>query len=321
MGDSYQSLVPKEYASFTILEYLSKKFSYHSAEDWEFLVMGDRLSVNGNIVSKDFVLKTGDSIVYRPILGRISEPTVDKEFEILKETEDFLFISKPGNLPVHPAGRYRTQTLLSFLEIKYQKLFPVHRLDRETSGVIIFAKNETARASLQKKFESREVEKKYLAIVRGKFTERISLSGFIGRDANSVIRKKQIFRMKEFENSKTSISKFYPLVWNQNLDLSLVGIRLETGRIHQIRANCLFLGHPILGDKMYGDRESIFLDFINQGESESLLNELGHFRQALHSYSISYFDDSIGETISVVCPLHHDLSIYFPDYKDYVPSF
>ncbi|XDD47734.1 RluA family pseudouridine synthase [Leptospira sp. WS39.C2] len=316
---TYQSFIRPPYVGKTVINYLVQKFPYHSLEEWEFLISEKRIKVQGEVVYAEKELALGDILEYEPIPGRITEPEVDGNYTILKETEGFLFVDKPGNLPMHPAGRYRTKTLLSFLEKQYPKIIPVHRLDRETSGIVIFAKSEVSRKWLQKKFEAREVFKEYFAIVLGRIDKEQRLDGFIGKDIHSKIRKKMVYSPTVFPNSKSCSTLIIPISYNTKKDMSLVLVRPVTGRIHQIRASLLYLGFPIVGDKMYGKRETIFLDFVNYGMTESLKEELGFDRQMLHAYSISYMDDRENQVIKVSSLPLKEMEDYFPDWKNYVP--
>lgn len=316
---SYQSVIRPPFVGKTVITFLSEKFPYHSREEWEFLIQKGRIKVQGNVAKAEELLFDGFRLEYSPIPGRILEPDVDENYSILHETEEFLFVDKPGNLPMHPAGRYRTKTLLSLLETHYTKIIPVHRLDRETSGIVIFAKSEESRKWLQRKFESREVYKEYFAIVLGKFTKEETLEGFIGKDKTSEIRKKMIFSAEPFPGAKSCQTQFLPVQYLEKEDLSLVLVRPITGRIHQIRASLLYLGYPIVGDKMYGKRESIFLDFVNFGMTDSLKAELKFDRQLLHAYSIRYVDDRVGQTVHIHSSPIKEMLAYFPDWKNYVP--
>ncbi|MGV3667077.1 MAG: RluA family pseudouridine synthase [Leptospira bouyouniensis] len=316
---SYQSVIRPPYVGKTVIDYLSQKFPYHSFEEWNFLITEGRITVSGKLVASDVKLHNGEIVEYNPIPGRIKEPEVDGNYTILLETDELLFVDKPGNLPMHPAGRYRTKTLLSFLETKYPKIIPVHRLDRETSGIVVFAKSEESRKWLQKKFETREVYKEYFAIVSGDFREERTLNGYIGKDIHSAIRKKMVYSADEFFESKTCHTQFYPILFNHDKNISLVLVRPITGRIHQIRASLLYLGFPILGDKMYGSRESIFLDFVNMGMTDSLKEELGFDRQLLHAYSIRFVDERVNQMVHVHSNTFKEMELYFPNWKNYVP--
>ncbi|PJZ45991.1 RluA family pseudouridine synthase [Leptospira brenneri] len=316
---AYHSLIRYPFTGKTVFEFLTTKFPYHSPPEWIFLLEENRVKVQGKIAKADLVLSEGDTVTYEPIPGRIQEPEVDTNYKILKETEEFLFIDKPANLPMHPAGRYRTRTLLNLLEMVYPTVIPVHRLDRETSGIVIFAKTEESRTWLQKKFESREVRKEYLAVVRGRFEKEVCLEGFIGKDLDSAIRKKMKFSPYDFSEAKSVSTNFLPLSYNDSQNISLVLVRPITGRIHQIRVSLLYLGFPILGDKLYGPRETMFLDFVQSGLSDVLLKELGFHRQLLHAHSISYLDERGNSQVLVKSEVQNDILSFFPDYQDYVP--
>lgn len=310
---SYESFINPDYNGFQTLEYLNQKFPYHSSDEWTELINQKRVRINQREATVNQILKKGDLLTYEPIVGRILEPKVNENYSILLETVDAVFVNKPPNLPVHPAGRYRTQTLLTFLEKIYPVVFPVHRIDRETSGILIFAKSEKSRQYFQRLFEERKIQKKYLAIVKGKLSDSIQLNGFIGKDVNSEIRKKQVFKLNEAPGFKTSITEFEPILFDEVNNLTLIMVKPTTGRIHQIRASLLYLKLPILGDKMYGERESAFLDFVKMGESAELDAELGHNRQALHAYSLSYMDEN-GNEIFVKASLSDDLCHFFPEF-------
>lgn len=309
----YESFIVKEYAGQTLLNYLNKKFPYHTEHEWEELISLGRVLIEGKQAYSEQELLLNDRLTYMPIPGRIEEPDVDIDFSVVADHDDILFVSKPPNLPIHPAGRYRTKTLLTFLEKTYKGILPVHRIDRETSGLVLFAKTKDAHLHYQKLFEDRKIKKEYLAIVVGEFDRSGTVKGFIGKDSNSEVRKKQVFRSEEFDSAKYAETEFLFLAYNREMNLSLILIRPKTGRIHQIRASLLYLGFPILGDKLYGKRETAFLDFVNSGETDELMQELVHKRQALHAYSVCFVDRN-GEEHKIQVPLHKDLCLYFPNW-------
>ena len=186
-----KSLVPENYNNFRLDKYLSTRFNYLSRSQWQKEISEGRVFLNGE---KQIVfhkkIQSGDTITYK---GRdIQEPEVDTTFSILYEDDYILGINKSGNIPVHPSGRFRQNTLLMTLEGKLnQKLYPVHRIDRETSGIIIFAKNNDIASSLHKNFD--KVSKSYIAIVHGKLSKTsYNVDVPIGNDEKSVIRKKRI---------------------------------------------------------------------------------------------------------------------------------
>ncbi|MDZ4725802.1 MAG: RluA family pseudouridine synthase [Leptospira sp.] len=305
----YASFVPEKFDSFPVHQYLSTRFPYHTIEEWTDLILTGSVSINGNLARELQILTKGDEVSYLPKGSTHREPPINADFSILYESDCFLVVNKPPNIPVHPAGRYRTHTLLNLLENErgIGTCYPVHRLDRETSGVMLFAKNKEYQLLLQSLFETREVKKVYEVFVFGKLKDSVIAEGFIGRDSKSEIRKKQKFAKEFFDQSKVCFTEFQNLGYDTEKDTSHLLAKPSTGRIHQIRATLYSLGFPVVGDKLYGKRESAFLDFVKLGESETLSIELGHNRQALHAKEISFFDPIAQKEFLFVAPLTKDL--------------
>ncbi|WP_167883625.1 RluA family pseudouridine synthase [Leptospira ognonensis] len=306
---AYKSNVPDTFHSLSVLEYLLKRFPYHSEEEWTLRILQNQVLVNESKVPPRHILTKGDEVAYLPLDLSRGEPPINIEYTIVYENSDFLVVNKPPNIPVHPSGRYRTHTLLNLLENErgIGTCFPVHRLDRETSGVMIFAKKKSYQLMLQTLFEQRLVQKHYRIFVFGEFPQSVKAEGFIGPDKTSEIRKKQRYHTDQFENAKFCITEFNLISYHPAKLISYLEVKPATGRIHQIRATLLSLGYPVVGDKLYGIRETAFLDFVNHGETKSLSKELGHSRQALHATEISFFD-SISETdFHFSAPISQDL--------------
>jgi RluA family pseudouridine synthase len=235
--------------------------------------------VNNENVDKLYRLKENDTITF--FREDYLEPDVDKKYSILYESENLLIVNKSGNIPVHPAGRYHDNTLLSIIleEKKYSQLNVVHRLDRETSGIQIFAKNRETATVIQKEFECRNISKQYIVYIHGTFPKSIHAKGFISNDKNSLIRKKKAFNYLKTVGSEDCDTIFHLL--KQLNGYSKILAFPITGRTHQIRATLRSLGYPVYGDKLYGPDENIFLKFIEDGESYQDLK-----RQALHAFMI-----------------------------------
>jgi len=307
---AYTSFVPEKYQNFTLLNYLLNRFPYHTREDWSQRIVDGHIRVNSMLKSENDILTKGDEVSYLPAEKIYEEPPINSNYQILFENSDFLVVDKPPNIPVHPAGRYRTHSLLTLLEKErgISSCYPVHRLDRETSGVMIFAKQKSYQLMLQGLFENREVKKRYIIFVFGQFPKYLQTNGYIGRDINSQIRKKQIFSYQNFGDSKTSVTEFHLKEYLEEKNISVLNVDPYTGRIHQIRATLYSLGYPVVGDKLYGKRESAFLDFVKMGENIRLNEELGHSRQALHSSEIGFFDTIREQEFHFFSPLPKDLS-------------
>lgn len=282
-------IIKKEENESVLIEWLCKRYTYHDRNKWIDHIKNERITLNGEKTSKSAILKSGDKIIYYP--EPIIEPPVNKNYITLYEDEDLLVINKPCDLPCHPGGIYFENTLWYILKEKYSYISLINRLDRETSGVMLIAKNRESAKFYFNKMMDREIKKEYLVIVHGKFPEYLSGKGWLCPDNNSVIRKKRKFipddngiqpegegdKSKEFCESRFSLVKYYE-------DLSLVKCELKTGRTHQIRATICSLGYPVLGDKIYGLDDSFFFKFINDELSKSEWENLALHNQALHSW-------------------------------------
>jgi len=263
----------------SLLDLLSIKFKYLSRESWSEEIKNKSIQVCEQEINEQYILKTNDIISF--MRENYSEPEVERKFNTLYESENLLIINKPGNLPVHPAGRYKDNTLLSILQMKTgnSHLYVVHRLDRETSGIQILAKNSNTASVIQRDFENRNIYKEYIVYIHGNFPIQLNADGYLCKDLSSLVRKKRRFSYNYCDNSEISITDFYLL--GEMKGISKIIAIPKTGRTHQIRATLNSLGYPVYGDKLYGLDEIYFLKFI---EGEKLLNFPN--RQALHAYKV-----------------------------------
>ncbi|ABJ79461.1 RluA family pseudouridine synthase [Leptospira borgpetersenii serovar Hardjo-bovis] len=191
--EQFQIFISKDDVGIRLDHFLSKKFTYHSRNVWQKEINEGRISVLGKKVKSGILLREGDTVVYQPIERK--EPPVRKDYKILYEDEFFVAVDKPGDLPVHPAGKYRKGNLLTLLKEsgKFENLFTVHRLDRETSGVVLFAKDSKAASLLSGLFSSGKIQKYYITKVYGDFPRRKIAYGVLKPDVSSIIRKKRKF--------------------------------------------------------------------------------------------------------------------------------
>jgi 23S rRNA pseudouridine955/2504/2580 synthase len=264
-----------------LANFLENQFTYYNSVAWSRELSEGKLSINGSLASGNEVLKMGDKICF---LGpEFQEPEVDTNISILFEDEYFLVVSKSGDLPVHPAGRYKKNTLLEILKSQYnQDISIVHRLDRETSGIILVAKNPKSASRLHRLFSERHILKEYIVYIYGNFPDHFNACGWIGRDLQSKIRKKQIFSINQEPNFQETHTEFQILERFGNI--SKIIAKPITGKMHQIRASLHSLGFPVVGDKIYGLSEDIFLDFIQTGNAPNYPIS----RQALHAHKIEF---------------------------------
>jgi len=247
------------------------------------LIDGGRVAVDGEHRAKRHVLRPGELVTFR-----LEEDTGRWEgesprFEVAYEDEHLLVVDKPAGLVVHPAAGHRGPTLAGALAGRAAggddpaRPGIVHRLDRDTSGLMVVAKSERAFAALRAMVAARELERRYLALVEGRPP---SASGTVdaplGRD-----RRRRSLRSTDSDRAKSAVTHFSAL---ESLPrTTLLGVRLETGRTHQIRAHLSAIGHPVCADSAYG------------GGASGL--RLGLTRHFLHSHRLGFCHPLSGENL------------------------
>ena len=228
--------------------------------------------------------------------------TIKLQEHILLENDDFVAINKPSGLLSIPDREGKDVSLKTLLKINYGEIFTVHRLDRETSGIVVFAKNEGSHKFLSQQFENRETTKIYNGLVLGQPLEN---SGVINEPISEHPSKKGM--MAVYKKGKESITE-YEVVENFRL-FSWMRFKILTGRTHQIRVHMKFLGNPIACDPLYGDGKPVFISQLksryklSQSEEEErpLLNRL-----ALHAAELK-FKTMDGKEVFLEAPLPKDL--------------
>lgn len=195
------------------------------------------------------------------------EPEVPRNIGLVYSDPCFYVIDKPAGLPIHPAGRYHFSTLTAVLRERFpgEPLQCAHRIDRETSGLLLVARTQAAASFLKVAFQRRLVRKRYLAIVHGLVEpDHLVLEQPIGPD-NSIVRVRMAVRSLETggQSSRTEVQ-----VLSRGRSYTLLECRPHTGRQHQIRVHLNAIGHPIVGDKLYPD-ESIFLRWVDRGLADA----------------------------------------------------
>jgi 23S rRNA pseudouridine955/2504/2580 synthase/23S rRNA pseudouridine1911/1915/1917 synthase len=222
---------------------------------------------------------------------------------VLAETEDYIAVSKPsGMLTLPDRHDALLESLRGWMEKKYGKIWVIHRLDKDTSGLLLFARNEEAHKYFSQLFEGRDIQKTYLGMVTGKPIEssgtiEAALSEHSSKNGTMIVHAKG-------KASRTD----YRLIKSWGL-YSLLEFDLHTGRMHQIRVHCKYLGHPIACDPLYGDGKPVLLSSVKkkfklskkEEEETPLLNRL-----ALHSFRLS-FTNRTGEHVVLEAPLPKDL--------------
>lgn len=250
----------------------------------------ENILVNNNVIKPNYKLSLGDEIIVPEITEEIPDiQGEDIALNIKYEDEYLLVIDKPSNMVVHPAPGNYSGTLVNAL-IHYSKNLSdingefrpgiVHRIDKDTSGLLIVAKTNEAHQKLSEMIKDREIKREYKAIVHGEIPEKeAKIIAPIGRDQND--RKRMCVTDK---NSKDATTLLTLLDSNQNY--SLIKCSLLTGRTHQIRVHLKYINHPVLGDPKYGPRKTI--DTIGQ---------------ALHAYRLEFNHPITDEKIVVMSEL------------------
>lgn len=253
-------------------------------------ILKERLFISDRLLTflkkNSLILYNNDKITNLNILARLnSTVTVDLNFEednnnivpikmdlkIIYEDEALLIIDKPAGIPVHPSILHYTNSLSNGVKYYFdsinlkKKIRPVNRLDRNTSGIVIFAKNQYIQECLIHQMQTKEFKKTYLAVVEGHLKK---LNGTI--DAPITRKENNIIERCVAENGEKSITHYKVLKQNFEKNYDIVECLLETGRTHQIRVHLSYIGHPLIGDTLYGNNSK----YIS--------------RQALHAYKVEF---------------------------------
>ena len=232
----------------------------------------------------------------------MNEPPTPQSFGVLYEDDEVLVVDKPPGLPMHPTATYYRNTLLHLLEAQYDPapMF-AHRLDKETSGIVVCGKSRGSEVSLKTAFERRQVAKSYLAIVRGVVE---SDGGTIELPLAPVTEGLHL--LMEVRDDGLAAHTRYEVLERKGA-ASLMRLHPHTGRQHQLRVHLAAMGHPIVGDKLYGpDAHAPFLEMIDEGLSDDLLRRLAHPRHALHASTLQIAHPR-GHRLELESPLPLDL--------------
>ena len=232
----------------------------------------------------------------------VEETPLDRAIPVLDRGAGWLAVDKPAGIPVHPVNRVRENTLIRMLrrQLGRESLRLAHRLDRETSGVLLIAEDPATARSLSTAFERGEVVKEYLALVRGQVAES---EGEIDLPIGPAVGSKVYYRLAPARDGKPSRT-----AWRVERRLSsgtLLRVFPKTGRRHQIRVHLTAMGHPILGDLLYGRSDDDFLD-LARGKRDARRDEGGPLRHLLHCARLAFPDPDGPGRITVDASLPQD---------------
>ena len=284
--------IPLELAGARLDQALAKLLPGESRSRLSRLIESGHVRVDGEPAAGRLKLKSGEAVEVT-LVPRPSEAAFRAEaiaLDILHEDEDLLVIDKPAGLVVHPGSGNWAGTMLNALLHHAPRVgsLPragiVHRLDKDTSGLLVVAKNETARLDLVRQLKERSVKRLYLALVRGRIAATGKIDAPIGR--HPVHRT----RMAVVSGGKPAITHYR--VHETLADHTLLECELETGRTHQIRVHLASIGHPVEGDPVYAGR---------------VAGKLG--RQALHAWKLAFLHPRTGEKRRFEAPLPADMRL------------
>ena len=295
--ESETIFVTEEEAGHRLDVLLATRFKgLHSRTYFEMLIKESKVLLNGNPVKKRTSIRAGDEIEIQFILTpEINISGEDIPLDIIYEDQHIIVVNKPAGLVVHPAVGNWTGTFVNALiyhckqlEGDFSSLRPgiVHRLDKETSGLLIAAKTTLAHQRLIEMFSQRLIHKEYLAVVLGNPGDR-QIEAPLGR--HPVDRQK----MAVVATGKSALTICRTLHFNGKI--SLISLILETGRTHQIRVHMKHIGTPVLGDKTYGNNDANA--------------KYGVSRQLLHASKLTFKHPITNEPLSLVAPMPPDIQM------------
>lgn len=291
MNRTLSYIIDDKYNLFSIGEFLREHdYSRHVIVHLKQTENG--ILLNNNWAYVNSVLHLGDILTIQIIEEASSENIVPipMELDIVYEDEDIIVINKAADTPIHPSINHYDNSLANGLAFYYQKqnlpfIFRcVNRLDKDTTGLVLLAKNMYSSCILSNMVRKREIHRQYLAVVEGKLNEAGTISAPIGRKEDSIIE-----RCIDFENGQTAITHY--TLFDYKNGYSLASIVLETGRTHQIRVHMKHIGHPLPGDFIYNPNNS----HIN--------------RQTLHSHKLSFVHPLTQEAMTFTSPLPLDMKM------------
>ncbi len=294
--------VDAENSGQRIDKFLTDRIKNISRSHIQSIINDDKVKVNSRVVNKHYRVAEKDMIAVDYSEESKSDTSIEPQkinLKVVYEDKYLLVISKEPGMLTHPVPGFQKDTLVNALLYHYNKLSNlwgrertgiVHRLDKDTSGLLVVARDDNTHRLLSEEFKNREVKKTYSALVWGNFSEKkgeIILP--VGR--SRLDRKKMNISI---DRGRDAVTRFE--VAEEFKDAALLNVYPETGRTHQIRVHLSYIGHPVIGDKLYGN-----------SDSKKMARELGLERQFLHAKKLEFNHPVTGERIILEDKLSDDL--------------
>jgi RluA family pseudouridine synthase len=304
-------------SGWSVVSFLAHRFKYHTADGWEQRVRDRWVTVNESQVGPDHVVNRGDLIHYTIWHA---EPPVDDNYAVLFEDDHVLAVAKSGNCPVHACGIYIVNTLIARMRRDYgPRVTLAHRLDRETSGVVMLAKHREANRRLAGMFERGEVSKEYFAVVFGVVRpDELLIDAPIGKvDARfqypveyawGKVNDLATYLPKRRVDPDGKPARTRARVLARGDRFTALRVLPEQGRTNQIRVHLAHAGHALVGDKIYGLAGDVRDQQMREGMTLAVRDALVLDRHALHAQSLAFIHPMTGEAVSIHAPVPADLS-------------
>jgi 23S rRNA pseudouridine1911/1915/1917 synthase len=277
--------------------YLLERYQFGREARWRDTFYPERVRLNGETVTDDTWVNPGDTVSYRHL--RAEEPPAPPDLPVLYEDEWLVAVHKPDTIPVSPSGLYyfSCAALLVRERSGNPELTPIHRLDLETSGVLLLARRRVDLARFHELFVGHRIIKRYLALVYGSMPEDLrEISGRMGPHPASAIHTKLWLNPTEAANSN-SLTRIAAVTHHERCSELL--LEPVTGKTNQLRVHLAHAGHPIVGDKKYYPDESVFLDWLVHRNFATVQERLWLPRQALQCQSLAFEHPFTGQPITI----------------------
>lgn len=292
--------------------YLASRYPDYSRSVIQKVIEAEAVRINDQPVKASYKVRLDDKItIWLPELADDTPAAEDIPITVVYEDAHLTVVDKPAGLVTHPAKGNWSGTLVNALQFHFDSLSTVggehrpgivHRLDRDTTGLMVVAKDDQAHKGLARQFEERTVRKHYLAIVQG---EPGRDSDYIERPIGTHPTNREKMAIRTVEDGGREAVTFYEVL-ERFRGYALVRCKPATGRTHQIRIHLTHIGHPIVADKAYGGRDRLTLadlDGVERPEGEGILIA----RQALHAHELGLTHPITGQPLALVSPLPPDM--------------